>query len=459
MNIYIRIEIRRRELEGRLLLALAAAERGHDVLLGDLDALLSHRLWLRPGIFHDKSLTPTSGKIALHRRLAAAGFLVTSQDEEHGLGDATYDAFAQRRFGPETLHTATAAFCWGPHDRDALIEMYSEHADRFSMSGSPRVDLWRPEFRRRRPPMRPAGVEGDRPIVLVAPGSRPFIPHPFWVAMEDLRPRQFRSHDDDREWGHYRKFAEAYQYVGRLVRGIRLAAHTFPETVFVVRPHPKSPDGAWEAVLGDSENVRVAREGDAVGPWLAGASALIHNGSTTAAEASMMGVPVISFQPHGERADRFTNRLGIVAQDEDELLAHIATARGSRTISRDDRTRDEAVLATRLSVDTDQLSADRIIDVWETAGDVGLSRPNRLPLARAAASAHRRIGIVRGEIRQMFRSMEADRVAGFDVTPKFPALTTDAVAGLVDGLRRATGRFEDVRVSRIEGRLLHVHRL
>jgi len=454
VNIYIRIEIRRRELEGRLLLALAAAERGHDVLLGDLDALLSHRLWLRPGIFHDKSLTPTSGKIALHRRLAAAGFLVTSQDEEHGLGDATYDAFAQRRFGPETLHTATTAFCWGPHDRDALVEMYSEHADRFSMSGSPRVDLWRPEFRRRRPPMRPVDVEGDRPIVLVAPGSRPFIPHPFWVAMEDLRPRQFRSHDDDREWGHYRKFAEAYQYVGRLVRGIRLAAHAFPETVFVVRPHPKSPDGAWEAVLGSAENIIVTREGDAAGPWLDAARALIHNGSTTAAEAAMMGVPVVSFQPQGERSDRFTNRVGAVARDEDELLALIAGARDGRATTSADA--DRRVLEERLSVDPERLSADRIVDVWEAAEQPGLGRPNRLAAASAASRAHRRVGTVRAGVRRTLRGGSPRRSIGIDATPKFPPLTTDAITELADGLRRALGRFDGVDVTLVGRRLVRI---
>ena len=34
MNIYIKIEVKNREFEGRLLLALAAAERGHTVILG-----------------------------------------------------------------------------------------------------------------------------------------------------------------------------------------------------------------------------------------------------------------------------------------------------------------------------------------------------------------------------------------------------------------------------------------
>lgn len=456
MNIYLRIEIRRRELEGRLLLALAAAERGHDVLLGDLDALLSHRLWLRPGIFHDKSLTPTAGKIALHRRLTEAGFLVTSQDEEHGLGDATYDAFARRRFGPETLDLTAGALCWGEHDRATLVTTHPEHAERFVTTGSPRVDLWRPELRGRRPAMRPPGVDPDRPIVLVAPGSRPFIPHPFWVAMEDLRPRQFRDHDDDREWDHYEKFSEAYRYVGRLIRAVRLAAMALPDVLFVVRPHPKSPDGAWEAVLGPADNIVVTREGDAAGPWLDAARALIHNGSTTAAEAAMMGVPVVSFQPHGERSDRFTNRVGAVARDEDELLALIAGARDGRATTSIDA--DRRVLEERLSVEPERLSADRIVDVWEAAERPGLGRPNRLAAASVASRTHRRVGAVRAGVRRALRGGSPRRSVGIDTTPKFPPLTTEAITELADGLRRTLRRFEGVDVTLVDRRLVRIRR-
>ena len=60
MNIYIPVEIKVREFEGRLLLALAAAERGHEVLLGqkqDVELLLQQDL-VKPGILHHKSILP-----------------------------------------------------------------------------------------------------------------------------------------------------------------------------------------------------------------------------------------------------------------------------------------------------------------------------------------------------------------------------------------------------------------
>ena len=461
MNIYLKVEIRRREFEARLLLGLVAAERGHDVLLGDFSALLSHRLWLEPGVFHDKSLTPNASKSRLHADLAAAGFVVSSQDEEHGLGDEDYQSFALRRFGDSTLSTATTVCCWGEHDAASLRETYPRFADRFLVTGSPRVDLWQPDLAQRLPAARPLGDEEDRPYVLVAPGSRPFIPNPFWTTMEDLRPRQFRGLDDEREWGHYEKFAEAYRYVGRLVRTIRLATTEVPDLLFVVRPHPKSPDGAWEGVLGELPNVLVDRSGDAAGPWLRDAVALVHNGSTTGAEAAMMGVPVISFQPNGERSGRFTNRIGEVAGDEASLLARLRDlARERRHDTSRTRTvaaHDLEVLGERLAHDAGVLNADRIVDAWERHDHPSLQRPNAPRAALLKGRAHQRAGTLRHGARQVLGRKDGVSPA-IDTTPKFPPVTDDDLVTMVAGLRASLDRFAGVTVERLDGRLARIRR-
>ena len=65
MNIYLPIEVKVRELEGKTLLALTAAERGHTVIIGEKkDTInLAKKGILPPGIVHDKSLTPGEYKI------------------------------------------------------------------------------------------------------------------------------------------------------------------------------------------------------------------------------------------------------------------------------------------------------------------------------------------------------------------------------------------------------------
>jgi len=96
MNIYIKIEVKNRELEARLLLALAAAERGHVVLLGPksltIDSVMKDQL--NPGIIHDKSITPGKPRIRELQLYKEKGFLFTSIDEEGGIINKDYTSFA-----------------------------------------------------------------------------------------------------------------------------------------------------------------------------------------------------------------------------------------------------------------------------------------------------------------------------------------------------------------------------
>ncbi len=466
MNIYIKMEILERELEGRLLLALVAAERGHDVLLGDFRALLSHRFWLAPGLFHDKSVTPSLSKRRLMHHLRESGFVFTSQDEEHGLSEDTYDAFARRRFSSETVGLADTVLTWGPHDTEALQRHFPEHADRFLAAGSPRVDAWRRELAALQDPRpglpgtpgasdRPGGIDPDRPYVLFSTSAHPFQPNPFWVMMRDARPSQFPGPDDEREWVHYEKLSVAYAYVSGLVRAIRFAARRLPDLQFLVRPHPTALVQAWHDVLGPvGDNVHVIKHGSS-GRWIEHAAAIIHNGSTTGIEAAARGVPTISFQPNGERRDMFANRFGRVASDGEELSALLAAAavpNGRAEWWRDHDPRP--LLEQRFAALDGPLAAERIVDRWEELEHPGLEMRNRPRLARSLATTHRRIGAVRTALRQR----RDDAPEALDVSNKFPPLSGARLRTLVDAYRATTGRFADVTAVRIGPDLVHVTR-
>jgi len=462
VNVYIKIEILDRELEGRLLLAMAAAERGHDVLLGTLSGLLSHRLFLTPGVYHDKSLTPKPAKAALHRRLTDAGFAVTSQDEESGLKQPDYASFARRRFSPETFASAAAACTWGPHDTAALEQAYPAWTSRLRMTGSPRVDLWRPELRGMHGTEPLPGVDPSRPLVVIAPGSIPFRPNDFWSMIADARPRQFKGDDDPREWSHYTTHATAYAYVGRLVRAVRMASRALPDVGFVLRPHPKSADGAWEAVLGPlPDNVLVTRAGSS-GRWLASADAMVHNGSTTGVEAAAGGVRVISFQPHGEGAELFTNRVGHLARSEDDLVELLAElpVRQAGGVPRAPDPSVLAVLGERFAALDGPLAVDRIVDVWDGLADGARSRPNRVRRASLLSNLHRGAGRTRVALAAgLRRGRQGGSMPGpvaIDVAGKFPPLDRTEVARIAAGLRMSLARFDRVEVEVVGRHLIAV---
>jgi hypothetical protein len=185
---------------------------------------------------------------------------------------------------------------------------------------------------------------------------------------------------------------------------------------------------------------------------------MIHNGSTTGAEAALMGVPVISYQPHHERSELFTNRVGRVAHDEQELIGLVRDAmapevRGERSAT----PQDLAVLNERLSIDPDRLSAERIVDVWERHDPGELAKRNRIRTATIASSMHQRLGRLRTSAgAALLRGTAAGRSREFNVAPKFPPVSQADIDLLVKGFRQALGRFERVRVTRVAGRLLRV---
>jgi surface carbohydrate biosynthesis protein len=89
--LYILMEIKARELEGKSLLAFEVASRGFRVILGNKN----HINWglksnaLPAGIYFDKSLT--RGKEDSFKEIIRRGCLIASQDEESGLLDSSYD--------------------------------------------------------------------------------------------------------------------------------------------------------------------------------------------------------------------------------------------------------------------------------------------------------------------------------------------------------------------------------
>jgi surface carbohydrate biosynthesis protein len=471
VNIYIQLEIKARELEGRSLLALAAAERGHHVLLGDVERLLGvgDRAF-PPGIFHDKSLTPTPYKEGLFRRITENGHALTSQDEEHFLALPSFDVPAATRFSSSTLALASRSFAWGPHERDALQERYPDAAHRIVATGSPRADLWRPDLApfhaRHRLPI----ADDGRPVILFSSNFSAVLDvNPFWIRIRDKRDR-YAGPEDDFEFDRYDFSADKLRMLGEFVRAVRRTAAAHPDALVVVRPHPIEVRGAWSDLIGDIPGVLVTRAGTLTA-WIKQAVVVVQNGCTSGYEARIGGTPVIAFHPSGIFEDHPVNDLARRAGDQEELAGLIADAleasseadtsdRSSRAAWR--TSEGEQVLARRLCALEGRLAADRIVDEWEEA-DVRVDadpfdrtkviRARRRLRNRSAAiqrSVALRDGMRRARARlatQAGDPVSSDSSAGqFRIAHKFPPVSAEEMGDLLHSLRTTLDRFHDVSV-------------
>ena len=298
MNIYIPIEVKAREIESRTLLALAAAERGHVVVLGGKEDTLeaARSGLLKPGILHDLSLAPSPVKVTYFRELLSRGHVITSQDEESGLlGD--YGGFARRRFSAETCSMASRVLCWGAYDARTLRELYG-HGDHVAVveTGSPRVDFWRPEFLGYYARQQKALTKRFGSYVLVSSNFvRVLNIRRFWDLVR-FRRNANQFEDEESEYAMYGESGYLMCVLAEYVRMIRAVATARPEIRVVVRPHPLDAAAAWRVLIGDYPSVVVSREGT-LGAWIRGAKLLIHNGCTSGFEAAACGVPRIAYQP------------------------------------------------------------------------------------------------------------------------------------------------------------------
>ena len=360
-NIYIHIEIRKRELEGKFFLGLKAALRGHHVMLGYLHSLLSKDL-LMPGIFHDKSLTPRLKKFGLLHAAQNNGHAYTSIDEEHGLLQKDYGIFAGQRYSAETLDLASAVMFWGPHDFGYMKEKYPSHEEKFHLTGNPRADLWRSEmadvFQENLPVRKPY-------ILLSSNLGSIFGKRSLDEIISNMRSGYFKGPYDETEFNIYKLHAYSALLGGEYVKALRRLAIEFPEVDFVLRPHPIEKPEIWKSLIGEFNNIVVTNSGS-ITPWIRQCLAVIHNGCTTAIEAVKSGVPLLTYAPIEDLNSEFyfPNLLGKKIGDVESLVAGVREVLNTQS-KRVGSSEDLRILSGRFAETGSEFSADRIVDVWE----------------------------------------------------------------------------------------------
>ncbi len=464
MNVYIVVEVSSRELEARLLLGLAAAERGHEVLLGKVDPRRD-REGLPAGVFHDKSLTQGQ-EMVRQADLHEAGFLISSQDEEHFLLQPDFTFFVDHRFEPAALEVADRIVTWGPHDQGALETTRASFADRFRMTGSPRVDLWRPELHSHHGRVELPEVAG-RPFVLFANNFTHVLGlNRFSTMVADKRGKYFdgAAHPLERHW--FRELVSQAERLPHVVASVRMLAQRCPDLMVVVRPHPVESAAAWRDLIGPLPNVVISRRGS-ISPWVRSAVAVVHTGDTTGFEVAVGGVPLISLEPVEDVAvdlGHITGRLGIRAVDAGEVLATVEALRAGTDPSTLAQPGADRVLAGRLAALDGPLASDRIVDAWEEldAPTAPAMRPGRLapgPLRRVELRARDAVRPAVHAAREVRRRMrEGADSDQFVVGHKFPEIDHADLARTAQSLGWTLGRFADVEVRPVGPRMVHLSR-
>jgi len=380
MNIYIDVEISSRELDAKLLLAVLAASKGHKVIVSHLTEIMIgiKSGSLAPGIFHTTSLAPSDEKIQRHKLITQKGFLITSFDEEGGLIDESYDKSTKIRYSEQTLDQSTAVFGWGNDDSETLKKVYPSQSHKIYNTGSPRSDLCRAVFDGY---WRIPNDIPKRPYLLVS--SNMFSVsrfRPFYQNIKHLKNLGFFERDKELFSDQFKIESEDSLKTLSFINAIKYLARNSNGFDIVLRPHPVENIEAWKTFLEDIPNVYVVKK-HSITPWIINSFAIMQNSCTSAIEATISGKPVVTYLPFEQKYHReIPNKLGHKVDSVEKLSRTVNDLFNERHKEAQKQTKMNMpdIISKKIYLDPNQLSAEKIIKVWEKIKTKNLSKKNNL---------------------------------------------------------------------------------
>ena len=380
MNIYIHVEISARELDSKLLLATLAASKGHQVIVSDITGITSgiKKGLLSPGIFHTKSLTPTKKKITRHNNLIKKGFVITSIDEEAGLDIEGYDEFSNTRYSDGTIDQSSAIFTWGNEDIEALKSKYPKHSSKIIKTGSPRADLWKPLFSNY---WTITQNKPQKPYLLIS--SNLTFANNIQSLHEIIMNQKRAGYYERYPWlfdYHFGVTAEHYLTTIEFIKAIKYLSKNSIGYDIVLRPHPIEDIKIWETYLEGLANVHVIRE-DSISAWVNNSFAVMHNGCTTAFEATISKKPVITYIPHIQKyGNEPPNKLGHKVETLEKLLNKVNYIFDNLNTTNKNETNQllPKTVLEKIFIDEKELAAEKIVKIWDSLDNNNLSQKSDL---------------------------------------------------------------------------------
>jgi surface carbohydrate biosynthesis protein len=442
------VESQVRELDAKLLLACAAAERGFRVIIGSR-AFVHYRVASLPrGVYLAKSMRSLSELMfGILKRL---GHEIVAWDEE-ALVRFPRDDYYRRRLSPKALCLVSHLFAWGEDDAKLFREFPAYSGTPIDVTGNPRIDLIRPDARHYFDDEVAEIRERFGDFVMV--NTNFGYVNSFASKLNLMQDPQSAGGDlelsenaRDMHPDFARGLAMHKQALFQQFRAlVPVLADALPRHNIVVRPHPSEDHKVWRDAAGDRRNVHVLNEKSVI-PWLIAASVLVHNGCTTAVEATILGMPAIAYRPvTAEGFDsELPNSLSHEAFDRDEVLSTLRAILAGELGIREGGGQRE-ILERHIAALEGPLASDRIIDALCVAGYRGRRFP-RPPLPQYLGSR------LLANARTLSKRLKGLRAGHRNTREfhdhRFPGTSVGDLGQRIERFSKQLGRFENLRLTR-----------
>jgi|APSaa5957512535_1039671.scaffolds.fasta_scaffold01993_7 surface carbohydrate biosynthesis protein len=456
-NLYIEVEVFKRDFESRFFLALEAAHKGFDVYLAHRNQIVFDSLSkkFKPGIIHRKDANSSPNEIKIYKKLKELGFIITAMDEETGIIFDDFEIFYKLRFSKgESLKYIDNFFCWGPKDFDFFVNKFPNIKNKFINSGCPRVDMCKPYFIKNQIGKYKQKNNIKKKYILFASNIGCVL------ALKNFPDRieqQLIGNDST-----VAPFLEQYEYENE-VKSIQLG-YEFVKLIrylsdklkdkdidIVIRPHPNEIHEDWLKLLGKiNDNVFLINKGT-LKDSISDAEVIIQHGCTSAIKSFIMEKPLISFVPISfKKRDHYDipNNLGVKIETKEEVLDYILSGEYKKQ-DKNLRIKKSQELEKSLNNIYDSHAYEVIISQWINLRKKLISESNFYYEKRLSTIKFK--NYIKKIIKKLFYNPKKQDV----FNRKFPEFDKDFVLDKKNYYSNIfNNRYDDININFIESRLI-----
>lgn len=433
-TIAIPIEIKARELDGKIWLAAALARAGHKVALGH-NGHMRNILFeeIKPDIYITKDMSKGGGFDELFPKIQNSGGSVVVLNAEGGMARSIEDWF-EIQVWEELLEHVDGIFAWGEMHDEVIRQNTMFPHERIYVTGNPRFDLLHPELN---------GFYADQ----AADIQRKFGDYVLFNSNfanvnpfdEELLKKTLAERDieiDERK----------LNYNSALFEEFLLMIHELNDHIeqdIIVRPHPGENFDTHRSEFEDTAGVHVEHDGD-VRPWILGSEAVLHNNCTTGIESALLNTLPIVFKPElgVQPPDEFSlpNYVSSSAETVEDIVRYIERSNNSEYRMSDEQ---KSKLQQKMANVT-ELAAPKMVEAIEELVK------DRTELSYPSLSFEQKVKSV---IKKYPVALHIQKLRGREKRDtgkkkqKIPELTIEEVKSKLDRLSVATDQIEIDRVT------------
>ncbi len=289
-NIYLPIEIKRRELNARIYFAVIAAVNGHKVTLGRKNRFSEFFNKIPPGNFITKSIGPSNFKLI--RELKKLGHKIFFLDEE-GLMCFNKE-FTHRRITREGLELLDYFFTWGKNHFSDINTLFPDFKKKFLVTGNPRFDI----IKSRAKKFYSNEVENIKKNY-----GNFFLLTTKFAKINYVKRKSVESWFNSQLKKGLLRSEETIQLCKKSIKHeeknlknffdfIRLFNKSAKDKKLIILVHPGEEVSVYENLVRGMSNVSLASS-FSTNSWILASDLIIQNNCTTSIEAYMMGVQPI----------------------------------------------------------------------------------------------------------------------------------------------------------------------